>query len=107
MNDDHASALTEAASAGHVELVRYHSSARALRKGFSPEAVAARVGILTAGTADGAVADEARMVIEACGLVGRKESGLWGAGFPPLVGPPAAMPGGGARLDVARAGAAG
>ena len=28
MTDDHASALTEAASAAHVELVRYHSSAR-------------------------------------------------------------------------------
>ena len=68
MTDDHASALTDAASAAGMDLVRYHSSARALRKGFSPEAVAARVGILTAGTSDVAVADEARMVIEACGL---------------------------------------
>ncbi len=104
MTDDHASALTEAASAGHVELVRYHSSARALRKGFSPEAVAAKVGILTAGTSDVAVADEARMVIEACGLEVRMESDLGVAGLHRFVGPLAAMLEWGADVIVVAAG---
>src|SRR3989442_14879018 len=88
MTDDHASALTEAASAARMELVRYHSSARALRKGFSPEAVAARVGILTAGTADVAVADEAPMGVGAGGPGGRGESAGGGAGLAPFGRPP-------------------
>src|SRR3989442_4764499 len=107
MTDDHASALTEAASAARMELVRYHSSARALRKGFSPEAVAARVGILTAGTSDVAVADEARMVIEACGLEVRMESDVGVAGLHRFVGPLAAMLEWGADVIVVAAGADG
>src|SRR5207302_456547 len=104
MTDDHASALTEAASAAHVELVRYHSSARALRGGFAPEAVAARVGILTAGTSDVAVADEARMVVEACGMEVRLESDLGVAGLHRFVGPLAAMLEWGADVIVVAAG---
>src|SRR5207247_2279342 len=73
MTDGHASALAEAASAAGMQLVRYDASARALREGFSPEAVAARVGIMTAGTSDIPAASEARMVVEACGVEARLE----------------------------------
>src|SRR5256712_12862206 len=107
MTDEHASALTDAASGAGMDLVRYHSSARALRKGFSPEAVAARVGILTAGTSDVAVADEARMVIEACGLEVRMESDLGVAGLHRFVGPLAAMLEWGADVIVVAAGGGG
>ena len=104
MTDEHASALKDAASAARVELVRYHSSARALREGFSPEGVAARVGILTAGTSDVGVADEARMVIEACGMEVRLESDLGVAGLHRFVSPLAAMLEWGADVIVVAAG---
>ena len=91
MTDDHASALAEAASAAGMDLIRYHSSARVLRVGFAPERVAARVGILTAGTSDVAVADEARMVVEACGMEVMLESDLGVAGLHRFVGPLAAI----------------
>src|SRR2546421_1971332 len=87
-----------------MEVARYHSSARLLGGGFAPEAVAARVGILTAGTSDVAVADEARMVIEACGLEVRMESDLGVAGLHRFVGPLAAMLEWGADVMVVAAG---
>jgi len=104
MTEEHASALAAAASTSGMELVRYHSSARALREGFSPEPVTSRVGILTAGTSDLAVADEARMVVEACGLEARLESDLGVAGLHRFVGPLAAMLEWGADVIVVAAG---
>src|SRR5438309_11494831 len=104
MTDEHASALADAASAAEMEVARYHSSARVLRGGFAPEAVAARVGILTAGTSDVAVADEARMVVEACGMAVRLESDLGVAGLHRFVGPLAAMLEWGADVLVVAAG---
>src|SRR3989442_16022764 len=90
MTDDHASALTEAASAARMELVRYHSSARALRKGFSPEAVAAKVGILTAGSGDVGGPDQTRVGVGGGGLGGRVETHLWGPRLSPVLRPVAA-----------------
>ena len=104
MTDEHASAVADAASAAEMEVARYHSSARVLRGGFAPEAVAARVGILTAGTSDVAVADEARMVVEACGMEVRLESDLGVAGLHRFVGPLAAMLEWGADVLVVAAG---
>src|SRR5215472_19062347 len=52
----------------------YHSAARVLRPGFTPEPRPGRVAVLTAGTADLAAADEARMVVEAAGLEARIEA---------------------------------
>jgi hypothetical protein len=102
MTEAHRSALTEAA--GTMRVVDYHSSARVLRDGFAPEPVAGKVGILTAGTSDVPVADEARMVVEACGLEARLEADLGVAGLHRFVGPLAAMLDWGAGVLVVAAG---
>ena len=104
MTDGHASALAEAASAAGMQLVRYDASARALREGFSPEAVAARVGIMTAGTSDIPAASEARMVVEACGVEARLEADLGVAGLHRFVSPLAAMLEWGADVIIVAAG---
>lgn len=102
MTDAHRSALVEAA--GAMRIVDYHGSARVLRQDFRAEPVDARVGILTAGTADLPVADEARMVVEACGLEARLEADLGVAGLHRFVGPLAAMLEWGAGVLVVAAG---
>ncbi|HEV2476826.1 MAG TPA: AIR carboxylase family protein, partial [Candidatus Dormibacteraeota bacterium] len=102
MSAAHRSALVEAS--GAMRIVDYHSSACVLRDGFTPEAVDARVAILTAGTSDVAVADEARMVVEACGLEARLEADLGVAGLHRFVGPLAAMLEWGADVIVVAAG---
>src|SRR5438067_1492361 len=77
----HRDALDDVAKSAHMAVVPYHSSARVLRDRFAPHAIAAKVGILTAGTSDVAVADECRMVVEACGLEARLESDVGVAGL--------------------------
>ena len=91
MTDAHDSALRDAAAAARMRVVTYHASAQVLREGFSPEKVDARIGIFTAGTSDIPVADEARMVVEACGIATRLEADLGVAGLHRFVGPLAAM----------------
>jgi NCAIR mutase (PurE)-related protein len=76
----------EAATAGH-ELRRYRAGVRVLRPGFTPEPRAGRVGILTAGTSDLAAAQEALMVVEACGHPVRLEADVGVAGLHRLLGP--------------------
>lgn len=87
MSPAHAAAMKSAARAAGMSVVPYSTSARVMRKGFAPEAVAGRVGILTAGTSDVAVADEARMVAEACGHEVRMEADLGVAGLHRFVAP--------------------
>jgi NCAIR mutase (PurE)-related protein len=87
MTDAHQVALRKAALGAGMEVVDYHSSARVLRHGFRPEPSHGKVAILTAGTSDIPVADEARMVVEACGLVTRLEADLGVAGLHRFVGP--------------------
>lgn len=76
----------QAGEAGCTVLL-YHSAARVLRPGFAPEPRAGRVALLTAGTADMAAVDEARMVVEACGFEARVEADLGVAGLHRLIGP--------------------
>src|SRR5207237_1413346 len=76
MSGEHRAVLDQQAVRNGLDVVAYTSSARVLKRGFKPEAVEARVGILTAGTSDIPVADEARMVIEAAGLDARLEADL-------------------------------
>jgi NCAIR mutase (PurE)-related protein len=102
MSSEHRSALVEAART--MRIVDYHSSARVLREGFRPDTVEARIGILTAGTSDVPVADEARMVVEACGLEARLEADLGVAGLHRFVGPLAAMLEWGADVIIVAAG---
>ena len=102
MTEEHRSALVE--GAGGMRIVEYHSSARVLREGFAPEPIDGKVGILTGGTSDIPVADEARMVIEARGLQAQLEADLGVAGLHRFVGPLAAMLEWGADVLVVAAG---
>src|SRR5438477_8087619 len=102
MTGAHREAL--AALAGGMRVVLYHSSARVVREGFAPATVDGKVGILTAGTSDVPVADEVRMVVEACGLEVRLDADLGVAGLHRFVGPLAAMLEWGADVLVVAAG---
>ena len=102
MTDAHRSALAEAAEG--MRLVEYHASARVMSEGFAPDMLEGRVGILTAGTSDVPVADEARMVVEACGMQARLEADLGVAGLHRFVGPLAAMLDWGADVIIVAAG---
>ena len=70
-----------------LEVVRYGSAARVIRPGFEPPATGGRAGILTAGTSDGVPAEEARMVLEACGHAVLAAHDLGVAGLHRLLGP--------------------
>jgi pyridinium-3,5-biscarboxylic acid mononucleotide synthase len=87
LGPEHWRALEAQAAAAGLDVVRYHSAASVRRPGFSPEARPGRVGLLTAGTSDLRAADEARMVVEACGLEARLEADLGVAGLHRLLGP--------------------
>jgi pyridinium-3,5-biscarboxylic acid mononucleotide synthase len=87
MSDPHRETLDQAATAAGMQVLTYAASARVLRSGFVAEALAGKVGILTAGTSDVPVAEEARMVVEACGLQTRLEADLGVAGLHRFVGP--------------------
>jgi len=104
MSDAHQQALARAAAAARLEVVAYGASARVLQGGFEPDPVDGRVGILTAGTSDVVVAEEARMVVEAAGLHVRLEADLGVAGLHRFVGPLAAILEWGADVLVVAAG---
>jgi NCAIR mutase (PurE)-related protein len=102
--DAHREALRAAAAAAGMQVVEYSASARVLRKGFEAERIDGKVGILTAGTSDVPAADEARMVIEACGLEARLEADLGVAGLHRFVAPLAAILEWGADVIIVAAG---
>ena len=104
MTDAHRASLREAAAREGNIVVNYHSSARVLRSGFSPDVIEGKVGILTAGTSDLPVAEETRMVVEACGLEARVDADLGVAGLHRFVGPLAATLEWGADVIVVAAG---
>ena len=87
MSDAHESALRAAAAREGLDVIAYHSSARVVRVGFKPEPVEGKVAILTAGTSDVPVAEEARMVVDACGVQSRLEADLGVAGLHRFVAP--------------------
>lgn len=90
MTDAHRGALEAAALAAGMRLIPYHSSARVVREGWAADPVEGglgKVGILTAGTSDVPVAEEARMVVEACGLEARLSADLGVAGLHRFVAP--------------------
>src|SRR5437016_14398251 len=87
-----------------MSLADYSNSARVLREGFAPEPVGGKVGLLTAGTSDLPAADEARMVIESCGVEARLEADLGVAGLHRFVGPLAAALEWGADVIIVAAG---
>jgi NCAIR mutase (PurE)-related protein len=104
MTEAHQVALRQAADSAGMQLITYQSSARVLREGFAAEPIAGKVGLLTAGTSDVPVADEARMLVEACGLEARLDADLGVAGLHRFVGPLAATLEWGADVIVVAAG---
>jgi NCAIR mutase (PurE)-related protein len=104
MSDAHRVALNDAASAAGMDVIDYSDSARVIRRGFAPEAVDGKVALLTAGTSDVRVADEARMVVESCGLAARLEADLGVAGLHRFVGPLASTLEWGADVVIVAAG---
>lgn len=104
MTAAHRAALEAGASAARMQVIPYAESARVLRRGFAAEAVEGKVGILTAGTSDLAAAEEAQMVVEACGLEVRLDADLGVAGLHRFVGPLAATLEWGADVLIVAAG---
>jgi NCAIR mutase (PurE)-related protein len=104
MTEAHGEALDAAAAAAGMQVVEYSASARVLRTGFGAEPIDGKVGILTAGTSDVPAADEARMVVEACGLQARLEADLGVAGLHRFVAPLASILEWGADVIVVAAG---
>ena len=87
MTAEHQATLHELATSAGMRVIGYAASARVLRPGFEPEALDGKVGILTAGTSDLPAAEEAQMVVEACGLEVRLDADLGVAGLHRFVGP--------------------
>ncbi len=104
MDAPHRSALEEAARPAGLEIADYGAAARVLKPGYSPVSIDARVGILTAGTSDLPVADEARMLVEAAGVAVRLEVDLGVAGLHRFMGPLAEILEWGADVLVVAAG---
>ena len=104
MSDAHKAAVDDAATAAGMQVIAYASSARVLRAGFAPESLDCRVGMLTAGTSDLPAAEEARMVVEACGIPVKLDADLGVAGLHRFVGPLAATLEWGAEVLIVAAG---
>jgi NCAIR mutase (PurE)-related protein len=104
MTDEHRTALQHAATAAGMQVIAYSASARVVAPNLALDAADGKVGILTAGTSDIPVADEARMVAEGAGLQVRLEADLGVAGLHRFVGPLASMLEWGADVLVVAAG---
>jgi NCAIR mutase (PurE)-related protein len=104
MTAEHRAELAAAAATERMGLIDYSYAARVLREGFMPEPVGGKVGLLTAGTSDVPAADEARMVVEACGLEARLAADLGVAGLHRFVGPLSAILEWGADVVIVAAG---
>ena len=104
MSPEHRRALARAAAAADLQILEYGASARVLKPGYAPVSIDARAGILTAGTSDLPVANEACMVLEASGVEVRLEADLGVAGLHRFVAPLAAVLEWGADVLVVAAG---
>jgi NCAIR mutase (PurE)-related protein len=85
---EHWPALEAAAASAGFELERYGPGAATVRKpGFAPEPSGGRAAIITAGTSDLPVAEEARMVLAAAGVETRLVFDVGVAGLHRLLEP--------------------
>jgi NCAIR mutase (PurE)-related protein len=88
MSPAHAAAMAAAADASGLEVLDYYgASARVVQPGYAPVSIDARAGVLTAGTSDLPIANEARMVLESAGVEVRLEADLGVAGLHRFVAP--------------------
>ena len=87
MEPEHWAALRPLAAEAGYELKSYGQAVRVLKAGFAPEPREGRVAVLTAGTSDFRVAEEALVIVEACGMEARLEGDLGVAGLHRLLGP--------------------
>ena len=104
MSEEHQAAVHSSASAAGMRVIGYSSSARVLRPRFVPATIEGKVGILTAGTSDLPAAEEAKMVVEACGVEVRLDADLGVAGLHRFVGPLASTLEWGADVIIVAAG---
>ena len=87
LSGEHWLRIDEAAAEAGLEVVRHRRAARVHRPGFAPEARGGRVAVLTAGTSDLDAAEEARMLVEACGHASRIHADAGVAGLHRLLEP--------------------
>ena len=80
-------AVKAAAGPGFEVIASGRRAARVVRDGFRPADGGGRVAIITAGTSDRDPAEEARMLVEACGHEARVEADVGVAGLHRLLGP--------------------
>ncbi|MGH7912438.1 MAG: nickel pincer cofactor biosynthesis protein LarB [Candidatus Dormibacteraceae bacterium] len=83
----HWTALRGAVAGAGLELVEHRRAARVTWRGWTPPPAGGRAAILTAGTSDLDAAEEARMVIAACGHEVRLRADLGVAGLHRLLTP--------------------
>ena len=91
LGDDQAAAIEAAAGDAGLDVLRYGKAARLVHPEFRVETDAGRVGLISAGTSDLDVVDEARMVLDACGAETRVEADIGVAGLHRLLAPLAAL----------------
>ncbi|HUZ89597.1 MAG TPA: nickel pincer cofactor biosynthesis protein LarB [Candidatus Acidoferrales bacterium] len=84
---EHRAAIDCGAAEAGLQVEHRRACVRLVRPGFVPPAQGGRVGLLTAGTSDLEVAEEALMMIEACGLDHRWAADVGVAGLHRLMRP--------------------
>lgn len=87
LSNEHWPPLEREAAAAGLHLDRYHAAARVRQPGFQPPLTGGRAAVLTAGTSDLEAADEARLVLDACGVETRLQADLGVAGLHRLLDP--------------------
>lgn len=87
LGEAHWTALRQAAADAGLTVHEHRRAARVARPDFTLPAQGGRVAILTAGTADLDPAEEARMVVDACGHQTRLRADLGVAGLHRVLGP--------------------
>lgn len=102
LSEAHWTALED--RAGTLEIDRYTGSARVRRPGFSVDVGDCRAALITAGTSDLPVADEARMLLEATGVEVRLVFDVGVAGLHRLLEPLAELTAWGPDVIIVAAG---
>ena len=105
LTPDHADAISAAAAEHELRRFTYAETGLALRRpDFVPVASGGRAAVVTAGTSDRAVAEEARMVLEAAGVEVRMTFDVGVAGLHRLIEPLVELEGWGVDVYVVAAG---